>query len=261
MKFQLRKTNSLTNDFACVPTWVVIFFREFSDYFYTPIAYIFLVIFLVLNSVFTFYVGTFFEREQADLIPFFVSHPWLYLILAPALGMRLWAEERKTGTIQSLLTLPIGILSVVLGKFFAAWLFTTFALVLTVPIWLSVNYLGNPDNGAIVASYFGSWLLVGSYLAVSSCMSAMTQNQVSAFILAVFVNFVFTLGGFTLIEKILSGKIPFLLLDTVLSLNYLTYFEEFTKGVITMPSIVFFVSMIVLFIFLNVVAIQFQNNR
>ena len=190
-----------------------------------------------------------------------MSHPWLFLILAPALGMRLWAEERKTGTIQSLLTLPTSILSAVLGKFLAAWAFTTFALLLTVPIWFSVNYLGNPDNGVIIASYFGSWLLAGSYLAVSSCMSTLTQNQVIAFILAVVTNFVFTLGGFSLIENILSEFVPFLLLETIVSLNYLTHFNEFVKGVVALPAVIYFVSMIVLFVFFSSVAIQIRNNR
>ena len=261
MKIQFRAFKSSHFNFDALPTWAVILNRELADYFYTPIAYIFLIIFLFLNSVFTFYVEAFFEREQADLIPFFMSHPWLFLILAPALGMRLWAEERKTGTIQSLLTLPTSILSAVLGKFLAAWAFTTFALLLTVPIWFSVNYLGNPDNGVIIASYFGSWLLAGSYLAVSSCMSTLTQNQVIAFILAVVTNFVFTLGGFSLIENILSEFVPFLLLETIVSLNYLTHFNEFVKGVVALPAVIYFVSMIVLFVFFSSVAIQIRNNR
>ncbi len=260
-KMQLPAFKSNPFYFDSLPAWILILYRELAEYFYTPIAYIFLIIFLVLNSVCTFYLGSYFEREQADLVQFFIFHPWLFLILAPALGMRLWAEERKTGTIQTLLTLPTSIVSAVSGKFLASWVFMTFALALTVPIWISVNYLGNPDNGVIIASYLGSWLLAGSYLAVSSCMSALTQNQVIAFILAVVINFVFTLGGLFLIENILSGFLPFLLIETIVSLNYLTHFNEFVKGVVSLPAVVFFVSMTVLFLFLNVVAVQVRNNR
>lgn len=244
-----------------MPSWVAIFRRELADYFYTPIAYVFLTIFLVLTSVFAFHVGGFFERQQADLASFFSFHPWLYLVLAPALGMRLWAEERKTGTIQTLLTLPISTFSAVLGKFLASWVFTAFALVLTVPMWLSVNYLGNPDNGVILSSYLGSLLLAGSYLAVSSCMSAMTQNQVIAFVLGVVVNLFFTLGQLAFIQNILSNWLPAILAETIISLNYLTHFNTITKGVISVSSIVFFLSVSALFIFLSVIAVDLKKNN
>ena len=213
-----------------MPSWVAIFRRELADYFYTPIAYVFLTIFLVLTSVFAFHVGGFFERQQADLASFFSFHPWLYLVLAPALGMRLWAEERKTGTIQTLLTLPISTFSAVLGKFLASWVFTAFALVLTVPMWLSVNYLGNPDNGVILSSYLGSLLMAGSFLAVSSCMSAMTQNQVIAFVLGVVVNLFFTLGQLVFIQNILSNWLPAILAETIIQPELSNSFQHHYQG-------------------------------
>ena len=161
-------------------TWII-FKREFGGYFTTPIAYVFLAIFVFLSGIFTFYLGHFFDRGQADLEPFFLFHPWLYLFLIPALTMRLWAEERHGGTIELLLTLPITMAQAVLGKFFAAWAFTAIALLLTTPLWMTVNYLGQPDNGVILASYLGSLLMAGGFLSIGSCISALTRNQVIAF--------------------------------------------------------------------------------
>src|SRR5450432_2110570 len=168
-------------------TIVTLFKRELASYFATPVAYVFIVIFLLLAGTFTFYFGNFFERSQADLLPFFNFHPWLYLFLVPAVGMRLWSEERKSGTIEMLLTLPVTMWQAVAGKFLAAWAFIGIALVLTFPIWITVNYLGSPDNGVIFASYIGSFLMAGAFLAVGSCISACTRSQVIAFILTVVV--------------------------------------------------------------------------
>ena len=159
--------------------------REFSSFFATPVAYVFIAIFLMLSGVFTFFIGNLYERGQADLIPFFNFHPWLYLFLVPAMAMRSWAEERKSGSIELLMTLPVSIGEAVLGKFLAAWFILALSLILTFPLWLSVNYLGQPDNGIILAAYIGSWLMSGAFLAISTCMSAFTRNQVVAFILAV----------------------------------------------------------------------------
>src|SRR5687767_6059271 len=170
--------------------------RELASYFATPVAYVFIIIFLVLTSAFTFYLGGFYERGQADLEPFFSFHPWLYLFLIPAISMRLWAEERKTGSIELLMTHPLTMWEAVLGKFFAAWLFAGLALALTFPLWITVNYLGDPDNGVVVAAYLGSFLLAGGFLAIGSCASALTRNQVVAFILAVVGCFVVLLAGF-----------------------------------------------------------------
>ncbi len=160
-----------------------IFKREFMSYFATPIAYVFILIFLMLSGVFTFYIGNFFERQQADLTPFFSFHPWLYLFLVPAVSMRLWSEERKSGTIELLMTLPITRQDAIVGKFLAAWCFTGIALALTFPLWITVNYLGDPDNGVILASYVGSWLMAGGFLAIGSCTSAMAKSQVIALII------------------------------------------------------------------------------
>jgi ABC-2 type transport system permease protein len=161
----------------------IIFKRELNGYFSTPIAYVFIVIFLLLSGVFTFHLGGFFGRGQADLQAFFTFHPWLYLFLIPALSMRLWAEERKSGSIELLLTLPISITDAVLGKFLAAWAFTGIALALTFPMWITVNYLGSPDNMVIVAGYIGSLLMAGGFLAMGSSISALTKNQVIALLL------------------------------------------------------------------------------
>ena len=152
--------------------------REFSSYFVTPIAYVFILIFLILSGVFTFYLGNFYERGQADLTPFFSFHPWLYLFLVPAVSMRLWSEERKSGSIELLMTLPITRFEAVVGKFLAAWIFTGIARGLTFPLWLTVNYLGQPDNGVILASYLGSWLMAGAFLAIGSCASAMSLSLI-----------------------------------------------------------------------------------
>jgi ABC-2 type transport system permease protein len=171
---------------------LTIFRREFASYFTTPLAYVFIIIFLVMAGMLTFFVGDFFGRGQADLQPFFAFHPWLYLVLIPALSMRLWAEERRSGTIELFLTLPIRMTEAVVGKFLAAWCFTGIALALTFPFWLTVNFLGNPDNGVILASYIGSWLMAGALLAVGAFISAATKNQVIAFVVTAAVAFVFT---------------------------------------------------------------------
>src|SRR3984893_11012798 len=218
----------------------VILRRELRSYFATPLAYVFILIFLVLANSFTFYLGGFFERGQADLAPFFNFHPWLYLFLVPALAMRLWAEERKTGSIELLLTQPVTLWEAVLGKFFAAWIFAALALALTFPIWITVNYLGSPDNGAILAGYFGSLLLAGGYLAIGSCMSALTNNQVIAFILGVVACFVVLLAGFPLVLDAFRSWAPQWLVDAIASLSFLTHFDSIKKGVIDLRDLLYF---------------------
>jgi len=223
----------------------LIFRRELASYFSTPLAYVFIVIFLLLTGSFTFYFGAFYVRGQADLAgPFFQYHPWLYLFLIPAVAMRLWAEERKGGTIELLMTLPVTLWQAVWGKFLAAWAFTGIALALTFPIWITVNYLGNPDNGAILAGYIGSFLMAGGYLAIGACMSAVTRNQVVAFILAVVVCFLFTLAGFPLVLDAFSAWAPQLLVDSVASLSFLTHFESISKGVIDLRDVLYFALLI-----------------
>ncbi|HMD74164.1 MAG TPA: ABC transporter permease subunit [Steroidobacteraceae bacterium] len=223
---------------------LVIFRRELRSYFATPLAYVFIVIFLVLASVFTFQVGGFFERGQADLQPFFRWHPWIYLVLIPAVSMRLWAEERNSGSIELLMTLPLHLWQAVLGKFLAAWCFAGVALLLTFPIWITVNYLGSPDNGAILAAYFGSWLLAGGFLAIGTCLSAATRNQVIAFVTAALAGLLFLLSGFPLVLDFVRGVLPSGLVDAVASLSFLTHFDAISKGVIDLRDLVYFGALI-----------------
>ncbi len=238
---------------------MVLFWRELASYFATPIAYVFIIIFLFLSGIFTFYLGNFFARGQADLIPFFTFHPWLYLFLIPALAMRLWAEERKTGTIELLLTLPVTITEAVLGKFLAAWAFTGIALVMTFPIWVSVNYLGNPDNSVILAGYIGSLLMAGAFLAIGSCMSALTKNQVIAFVITVVVCLAFILSGFPLVLDFFSGWAPQLIVKTISSFSFLTHFNAIGKGVIDLRDIIYFFSLIAFWLFATAILIEMKK--
>src|SRR5262245_1020339 len=193
--------------------------RELQSYFATPIATVFLVIFVALTGAFAFYFGNFFERGQADLSTFFIYHPWIYLLLVPAIGMRLWAEERKSGTIELLMTLPISPWEAILGKFAAAWAFIGLAFVLTFPMWITVNYLGSPDNGVIFASYVGSWLMAGAYLAVASCISALTKNQVIAFVVSATACFLLVMSGHEPVQYVLRSWAPDWLVSAVASLS------------------------------------------
>ncbi|PKM31208.1 MAG: ABC transporter permease [Gammaproteobacteria bacterium HGW-Gammaproteobacteria-11] len=237
----------------------VIFKRELGSYFSTPLAYIFIVIFLVLSAVFTFYLGGFYEGGQADLNAFFNFHPWLYLFLVPAVAMRLWAEERKSGTIELLMTLPVSRADMVLGKFLAAWVFIGLALLLTFPIIITVNYLGSPDNGAIFTGYLGSWLLAGGYLAIGSCMSALTKNQVIAFIVSVVACFIFIVSGFSLLLDLFSGWAPQWLLDAIASLSFLIRFDAISKGVLDLRDLLYFVSLMAVWLLATAIVIDLKK--
>jgi ABC-2 type transport system permease protein len=237
----------------------VIFRRELAGYFSTPIAAVFIVIFLMLSGAFTFYLGNFFARGQADLVPFFDFHPWLYLVLIPALAMRLWAEERKGGTIELLLTLPVTMWEAVVGKFLAAWCFTGISLALTFPMWITVNVLGQPDNGVIVAGYVGSLLMAGGFLAIGSCMSALTKNQVIAFIISVVVCLGFVLSGFPLVLEFFSGWSPQFLLNAISSFSFLTHFQSISKGVLDLRDIFFFLSLIAFWLFATATIIDMKK--
>lgn len=239
---------------------LAVFRREFAAYFATPLAYVFIVIFLALAGSLTFFLGNFFGRGQADLEPFFAWHPWLYLFLVPAVAMRLWAEERKTGTIEVLLTLPVSLAGAVIGKYLAAWAFAGVALALTFPIWITVNYLGAPDNGAIVAGYAGSFVLAGAYLAIGICVSALTRNQVIAFVVACAVCFLFTVSGTPVVLNFFAGWAPILLVDTVASFSFLTHFQAVTRGVIDARDAVFFGSLIALSLYANVVIVEWKKG-
>ena len=233
-----------------------LFRRELKSYFATPVAYVFIVIFLVLMGAFTFYLGNFYERGQADLGPFFIFHPWLYLLLVPAIAMRLWAEERKTGSIELLMTLPITPWQAVLGKYLAAWAFTGVALLLTFPIWITVNYLGDPDNGAIVAAYIGSFLMAGGFLAIGACLSATTPNQVIAFVITVVVCFVFLASGFPMVLDFFTSWAPQILVDGIASLSFLTHFESISKGVIDLRDLIYFGFLILAFLYANTIVLR-----
>lgn len=237
----------------------VIFKREFRGYFITPIAYVFIAIFVFLGGIFAFYIGGFFTRAQADLQTFFNFHPWLYLFLIPALAMRLWSEERRGGTIELLLTLPLTMPQAVIGKFLAAWAFTGIALGLTFPMWLSVNYLGSPDNGVIVASYLGSLLMAGAFLAIGSCISALTKNQVIAFVLSAVVCLIFVLAGFPVVLNFFSAFAPEIVVHAISSFSFLTHFEDISKGVIDIRDFIYFISLIAFWLFANVLLIDLKK--
>ena len=219
--------------------------RELGAYFTSPVAYVFIVIFLLLCGFFTFFVGQFFERGQASLsAPFFDWHPWFYLFLVPAVGMRLWAEERRVGTIELLLTMPITAWQAIVGKFLASWLFLGVALVLTFPVVISVNYLGSPDNGVIFAAYVGSWLMAGAYLAISSLTSAFTRNQVVSFIVAVVTCLFLILCGFPPVIEFLQGLGKPALVNLISSFSFITHFGGFQRGVLDSRDVIFFLSVI-----------------
>ncbi len=233
--------------------------RELASYFATPVAYVFILIFLIMAAAFTFYLGGFFEREIADLEPFFRFHPWLYLFLVPAIGMRLWAEERKYGTIELLLTLPITATEAVIAKFLAAWLFIGLALVLTFPIWITVNMLGDPDNGVILAAYIGSWFMAGGFLAISACLSALTRNQVVAFILAVVVCFLFLLSGLPMVLDPFRAILPQPMLDAIANLSFLVHFSSISRGVIDLRDVLYFALVIGFWLIANRIVLEIKK--
>ena len=237
----------------------IIFDRELKGYFRTPLASIFLLVFLALSSGMTFFLGRFFERDQADLTAFFAWHPWLFLILMPAIGMRLWAEERRSGTIELLITLPVTNMQLVIGKFLASWIFTLIALILTMPIWVTVNYLGDPDNNVILISYIGSWLMAGAFLALTSCLSALTKNQVIAFIISSISGFVLIMAGFNLVLSSVRSWTPTWVAETIGSMSFLSHFSRIQMGVFDLRTLIFFVSMIILCIWINVQLVQIKK--
>jgi ABC-2 type transport system permease protein len=238
---------------------ITIFNRELASYFTTPLAYVFIIIFLVLAGILSFFVGDFFERGQADLQSFFAFHPWLYLVLIPALSMRLWAEERKSGTIELFLTLPVRLGEAVLGKFLAAWCFAGIALALTFPFWLTVNFLGEPDNGVILASYVASWLMAGAVLAIGAAVSAATKNQVIAFIVTAALVFVLTVSGTSTVLGLLRGWAPEGLINAVAAASIFGHFTAITRGVIDLRDLVYFLSLMVAFLAANAILVDLKK--
>lgn len=235
--------------------------RELAAYFSSPLAYVFIVIFLLLCGFFTFMIGGFFERGQAALSQsFFEWHPWFYLFLVPAVGMRLWAEERRVGTLELLLTMPVTAWQAIVGKFLASWLFLGLALLLTFPVVITVNYLGNPDNGVIFSGYVGSWLMAGAYLAISCITSAMTRTQVVSFIISVVVCFFLILCGFSPVVRFLEGWASPSLVDFVTSFSVITHFDDFQKGVLDSRDVLFFLSVIGFSLFTTSVILREHRN-
>jgi ABC-2 type transport system permease protein len=232
--------------------------RELGGYFATPVAVVFIVIFLALQGVLTFNLGSFFDRDQADLAPFFNFIPWVFLLLVPAITMRLWAEERRLGTIELLLTLPITQGEAVVGKFLAAWAFCAIALVLTFPFVITVNYLGSPDNGVIACGYLGALLVAGAFLSVGAALSAATKNQVIAFVLGVAVCFVFAASSYPVVTDFLSHTAP-VLAEVALRMSVAERFASFTRGVIAVRDLVFFASFIGFWLFVNTVTLEHRK--
>ncbi|GAA0583430.1 ABC transporter permease subunit [Craurococcus roseus] len=232
--------------------------RELAAYFATPVATVFIVVFLALAGVLTFGLGNFFARGQADLVAFFTFVPWLLLFFVPALTMRLWAEERRSGTIELLLTLPIATWQAALGKFLAAWAFCSIAVALTFPLWVTVNLLGSPENGVILSGYVGALLVAGAFLAMGAAVSALTRNQVIAFVLAVVVCFVFAVSGTPVVTEFLSSRTP-LLAEAARSISVFERFNGFVRGVVALRDLVFFGSLIAFFLFVNVVVLDHRK--
>jgi ABC-2 type transport system permease protein len=230
--------------------------RELASYFTSPVAYVFLVIFLLLTGFFTFTAGNFFERGEASLAAFFGWHPWVYLVLVPAVGMRLWAEERRSGTMELLLTMPVAPWQAIVAKFLASWLFLALALALTFPAIVTVNLLGDPDNGMIAAGYLGSLLLAGAYLAITCMTSAMTRNQVVAFILAVVICLFLILAGFNPVTDLMVRWASPAVVDTIAAFSVVTHFDAFQRGVIDARDLVFFLSIIGFALFATGVVIR-----
>ena len=237
----------------------IILDRELRGYFRTPLASIFLLVFLALSSGMTFFLGRFFERDQADLTAFFSWHPWLFLVLMPAIGMRLWAEERRSGTIELLITLPVTNTQLVVGKFLASWFFTLIALILTMPIWITVNFLGDPDNNVILISYIGSWFMAGAFLALTSCLSVLTKNQVIAFIISSMSGFILIMAGFNLVLSAVRSWSPSWITETISSMSFLSHFTRIQMGVFDLSTLVFFISMMILCLWINVQLVQLKK--
>jgi ABC-2 type transport system permease protein len=233
--------------------------RELGGYFTSPIAYVFLVIFLLLTGFFTFTVGNFFERGEASLVSFFTWHPWLYLFLVPAVGMRLWSAARRLGTLELLLTMPITTWQAIVGKFLASWLFLGLALALTFPVVITVNWLGDPDNGVIFAGYLGSFLLAGAYLAVSCMTSAMTRNQVISFIISVLICLFLILAGYTPVTDLLTRIANPVVVQVIAAFSVMTHFEGFQRGVLDVRDVIYFASVIGFALFTTGVIIRNQR--
>jgi ABC-2 type transport system permease protein len=239
----------------------IILRRELASYFSTPLAMVVILFFLVLANVFAFFLGSLYERGQADMVSFFRFLPWLYLLLCPAVSMRLWAEERRSGSIELLLTMPITLWQAVIGKFLAAWIFVGIALALTFPLWISVNYLGNPDNGVIVAAYLGSFFVAGGFLAVGSFTSSLSKNQLIAFLVAAAICFVLLLAGYPMTTVWFESWAPQWLVACIYGLSFLAHFESIIKGVFDLRDILYFALVSIFFLLASATVLEAVKSR
>jgi ABC-2 type transport system permease protein len=238
---------------------MAIYRRELRSYFSTPLAAVFVIIFLIMVAAFTFYLGNFFQTGQADLQAFFLFHPWMYLLLVPALAMRLWAEERKSGSMELLLTLPVTVWQAVLAKFLAAWSLIALALLLTFPMWLTVAWLGDPDNGVILASYIGSWLLAGTFLAIGSAISAATRSQVMAFIISLSLCLLFLLAGYPIVLSAMQAVFNQPIVDAIAGMSFFTHFSSITRGILDLRDLAFFSINTLAWLFATVLIINLKR--
>ena len=233
-----------------------VFLRELTSYVVTPTAAVFIVVFVVTSALLSFEIGGLIVRGEADLVPFFAFHPWLHAFFVPAIAMRLWAEERRVGTIELLLTRPVSVWQAVIGKFLAAWIVIAFALVLTMPMWWTVSFLGSPDHGAIVTGYLGSWLMAGAHLAIGSAASAATRSQVIAYVVAVAIGLALTVGGVPSVVAAIAGGIPADWIDALTTFSFTSQFDGLMRGVVEARAIVFFVTITVFFLFLAAASVD-----
>ena len=223
-----------------------VFGREFKSYFDSPVAYVFLVAFLVLVGFLTFGVAMFYERRQADLTPFFFWHPWVYLLLVPAATMGLWAEERRNGTIELLLTLPVTLWEALIGKFLAAWAFIGIALALTFPIVCTAAWLGSPDFGAVFCGYLGSFLLAGAATAIGVFASSLSRSQVIGFVIALAITFLMLIIGFDpVVNAVANWGVPSGIVNAVANCSLLQHFESMRRGVVDFADIGYYIGVIV----------------
>ena len=226
--------------------------RELKLYFITPVAYIFTAIFILTSMSLTFYFGSFFSSGVAELSIFFSFIPWVFILFISAVTMKSWSEEKRLGTIELLLTLPIPLWKIVLSKFIATWAFVTFSIVLTFPIWITVNYLGNPDNLIIVGQYLGAILMAGAYISLGIFFSSLTSNQIIAFILSILVSFLFTISGFPLMINFITGVLPIEIVELISSFSFLTHFSSIQTGFFSLKGLFFFISFIALWNYLTI---------
>ncbi len=237
-----------------------VFKRELKSYFESPVAYVFMVVFLVLLGILTFFGTNYYEQRVADLQPFFWWHPWVYLLLVPAATMGLWAEERRSGTIELLLTMPITTLQAVVAKFLAAWAFIALAMVMTFPIVFTTTYLGDPDLGVIVAGYIGSILMAGAYVAVGSLMSAMTRSQVIGFVLSLVVCFLFIAAGWPLVTGMFVKWAPPKLVETIAAFSFMSHFESIRRGVLDLRDVGYYISVMVFMVSATLIVIDNRKS-